>query len=287
MRIKPKYRVLLVVLALCVLASGVGVVVYHGEWWYPLVWRMRHDAAPALSETALSGETLHLTLDELLAREDVTFSYSLLLVNASHPLPEGYVPELIEYNGAKMHPLMQEPYIALRDDVQAKTGVRIYVASDYRTPEEQADLLASSDAGIAAGVGCSEHEAGLALDVYAPYFGGKSFLRSRAGREVNDTCGKYGFIIRYPSGKEDITGIAYEPWHIRYVGAPHASVIMDSGLTLEEYISLYTPNVWYTSGEYLISRRSADALDLPAGWLTCNVSPDNTGYWFVTVKTGG
>lgn len=283
MKIKKRYRILLAILAAVVLLSAVGVVVYHGEWWYPVGLRLRRYDAPALTVTQPTGETRQWTLQDLTAQENVTLSYNLMLVNASHPLPEGYVAELIEYNGAKMHPLMQDPYIALRDDVQAATGVRIYVASDYRTREEQEAILASSDAGIAAPIGCSEHEAGLALDVYAPYFGGKNFLRSRAGRMVNEVCEQYGYIIRYPADKTEITGISYEPWHIRYVGAPHATVIMDSGLTLEEYIDLLQPNVWYASGEYLISRRSPDAIDLPDGWSHCDISPDNTGYYIVTL----
>lgn len=285
MILKKKYRILFVVLAGCLLIGAVGFVGYHGEWWYPLCVRLRTHSPLALSETELTGETTHLTFAEWVAREDVTQNNNLLLVNASHRLPEGYEPELIEYNGARMHPLMKEPYISLRDDVQAKTDVRIYVASDYRTAEEQAAILASSEEGIAAEIGCSEHEAGLALDVYAPYFGGKNFLRSRAGRMVNEICGEYGYIIRYPLGKEEITGISYEPWHIRYVGAPHATLMMESGLTLEEYIDFLQPGVWYATEGYLISRRASDDLALPEGWSACEISPDNTGYYIVTLKT--
>lgn len=284
MRLKKKYRVLFLVLAVCVLLGAVGFVGYHGEWWYPLTQRLRSYPALSLTVTEPMGETTHRTLDEWVAQEGVTRNNNLLLVNASHPLPAGYEAELIEYNGARMHPLMKDPYISLRDDVQAATGVRIYVASDYRTADEQAEILASAEAGIAAEIGCSEHEAGLALDVYAPYFGGKNFLRSRAGRMVNEICAEYGYVIRYLLGKEDVTGIAYEPWHIRYVGAPHASLIMESGLTLEEYIDFLQPGVWYASENYLISRRAADDLTLPDGWVACEISPDNTGYYIVTLK---
>ncbi|RYD01409.1 hypothetical protein N752_30920 [Desulforamulus aquiferis] len=49
-------------------------------------------------------------------------------------------------------------------------------------------------------------------------------------------CAEYGFIIRYPKGKEDVTGVPFEPWHYRYVGTPHAKEIMDKGITLEEYL---------------------------------------------------
>ena len=284
MKLKKRYRVLFAILAVCILMALGGVVYYHGEWWYPAVYGITHSQSPALSETDLEGETVLWDFEMLTAQEYVKLSNLLLLVNASHPLPDGYEAELVEYNGAKMHPLMLDPYIALRDETQAATGVRIYVASDFRTAEEQAEIIASSQDGIAAPLGCSEHEAGLALDVYAPYFGGENFLRSPAGRRVNHLCGEYGFILRYPKGKEGITGISFEPWHIRYVGQPHARIMSDSGMTLEEYIEYLKPGVWYQSGEYLIARLSPNALRLPAELESCEISPDNTGYYIVTVK---
>ena len=284
MKIKKKYRILLIILAAIVLLTAVAVVYMHGEWWYPVVASMR--IVPDMELQTGNGETVEWTLDELLADERVTLSNNLLLINSSHPLPDGYVAELVEYNRAKLHPLMLDPYISLRDNVQAKTNVRIYVASDYRTPEEQAAILGQEGNTTAAQVGCSEHEAGLALDVYAPYCGGINFLRSPAGRMVNKICGDYGFILRYPKGKEDITGIDYEPWHIRYVGQPHAKLIMEQGLTLEEYLETLEPNMWYTSGEYRFARLSPDAINLPEGWVQCDISPDNMGGYVVTVKFG-
>ena len=110
----------------------------------------------------------------------------------------------------------------------------------------------------------------------------------RRGDAVLDYgCGKgrVGFFLSYRT-KATVTGIEYEPWHNRYVGAPHASIIMNSGITLEEYIELLTPGVWYVSGEYLISRRASDDLHLPNGWTTCDISSDNTGYFIVTLRMG-
>ena len=284
MKIKKKYRILLIILAAIVLLTAVAVVYMHGEWWYPVVASMR--IVPDMELQTANGETVEWTLDELLADERVTLSNNLLLINSSHPLPDGYVAELVEYNRAKMHPLMLDPYISLRDNVQAKTNVRIYVASDYRTPEEQAAILEQEGNATAAQVGCSEHEAGLALDVYAPYCGGINFLRSPAGRMVNKICGDYGFILRYPKGKEDITGIDYEPWHIRYVGQPHAKLIMEHGLTLEEYLDSLEVGTWYVCGEYRFARLSPDAIKVPEGFTQCDISPDNMGYYVVTVRFG-
>ena len=285
MKIKKKYRILLIVLALIVALSAAAVVYLHGEWWYPIISSMR--ITPDLELEKADGEDLvEWTPDALLSEENVTLSSNLLLVNATHPLPEGYVADLIEYNGAKMHPLMRDPYISLRDDVQAKTGVRIYVASDYRTSEEQAAILEQEGNSTAAKVGCSEHEAGLALDVYAPYCDGIRFLRSPAGRMVNNVCGEYGYIIRYPNGKQDVTGIEYEPWHIRYVGQPHANIIMEHGLTLEEYLDALEVGTWYAYEDYRFARLAPDALKLPEAFAQCDISPDNTGCYIVTVKLG-
>lgn len=277
-------RVITLVLSLAVLVSVASVISYHGEWWFPLLERLRVYRAPELSAVEVDWEERQLNAEFLPILNGVEYSQTLMLVNAEHPLPADYAPLLIEYNGARMHPWMKDPYVALRDDVQAATGVRIYVASDFRTREEQEEIIASSDAGIAAPLGCSEHEAGLALDVYAPYYGGENFLRSPAGRMVNRICADYGYILRYPVGRESVTGIAYEPWHLRYVGAPHARLMTDSGLTLEEYVELFEVGQWYRSGDYLIARLAPDDLSVPATCQSCEISPDNTGFYLVTVK---
>ena len=269
-----------------VLVLGVCAWVYfeHGDWLFSIERSFKKSEPLAWTSLIHIGEVKHWELEELMRNNRVTFHNSLMLVNATHPLPEGYEAILEEYNGARMHPDMIEWYIALRDAVQEKTGVRIYVSSDFRTPEEQAEILASSESSVAAKIGCSEHEAGLALDVYAPYYAGEAFLKSPAGREVNRICGEFGYILRYPADKTQITGISYEPWHLRYVGAPHAKLMMDSGLTLEEYIEEMELGEWYRVDGYLIGRCAADALDFPTGWFSCEISPDNCGNYIVTLQ---
>ena len=281
---RKKLRIALIALAvaLAILLSGAAIYVLRGEWIYYASQTFRRYAPPELRATT-KGEWETWSMDALLADGRVSQNTLLMLVNANHPIPEDFEVELTEYNGARMHPLMVEHYVALRDRVQRRTGVRIYVAADYRSAEEQEQIYAESEAGIAAPVGCSEHEAGLALDLYAPRYDGERFLQSRAGRRVNDVCADYGYIIRYPKGKEEVTGIAYEPWHLRYVGAPHARIINDAGLALEEYFDLLKPDVRYVSGDYLILRCKDDAICLPDGWLSCEISPDNTGYYVITL----
>ena len=284
MSIKKKIGLLCLILTGILLASMIGILCYRADWSFRLWNAVRIYPKPDLEAVELSNLE-ELSFDEAQSRNE--WKEHLLLINDFHPLPKDYVPNLTEYNGAMMHPDMVEPYIALRDAVQEKTGERIYVSADYRTSEEQGDILLEKGDEIAARVGHSEHEAGLALDVYVKGYGGMSFLKCKAGRETARLCGEYGFIIRYPEGKESITGTSYEPWHLRYVGQPHAKIIMESGLTLEEYFELFELGVWYESGEYLVGRFDSESLQLPVrGVLEWSISPDNMGYYMITVKRG-
>ena len=283
MKRKKLLAILCISLSVVFLLASVGVLIYRADWGFRLWNAVRIYPKPDWEELSISNtESISL---EALASEEGESNDLLLLINSMYALPSGYLPMLAEYNGTLMHPQMINDYIALRDAVQEKTGERIYVSSDFRTSEEQAEILENSEEGIAAQVGYSEHEAGLALDVYVKGYGGKSFIKSRAGREIARVCGKYGFIIRYPDGKQEITGTPYEPWHLRYVGKPHAEIIMRCGLTLEEYLELLKPNTWFDTGDYLIGRFEPQKLGLPdieiEDWM---LSPDNTGTYIVTVQ---
>lgn len=85
--------------------------------------------------------------------------------------------------------------------------------------------------------GASEHHTGLAFDVAVT--GESSFAATQQSVWLAEHCWEYGFIIRYPQGKTEITGISYEPWHIRYVGTAHSLIMRDENLCLEEYIEKY------------------------------------------------
>ncbi|MBQ4504439.1 MAG: M15 family metallopeptidase, partial [Firmicutes bacterium] len=138
----------------------------------------------------------------------------------------------------------------------AEEGLEIEVCSAYRTIDYQKNLIAAQVAKyVAQGMsqadaeaktateiiepGASEHNLGLAVDLVA-----KSYQHLEDDQE--DTaenkwllkhCTEYGFILRYPRGKEEITGIKYEPWHFRYVGEAAAREIMEQGICLEEYLN--------------------------------------------------
>ena len=283
---KKFWKIFFILLLVCSLLLGATCVWYYqGGWLFTLMRQYAHHEPVALTVAEGFADTQSRSLAEWLQDERVTQSDTLMLVNPSHPLPQEYAADIEEYNGALMHPLMVSSYIALRDAVQEKTGIRIYVSGDFRTAEKQASLLEQYGPDRAAPVGCSEHEAGLALDVYAPNYASYAFLRSPAGRQVNSICHEYGFIIRYEVDKTEVTGFDYEPWHLRYVGAPHAELIANSGLAFEEYIEAITPEIWYAYEEYLILRTAnTEEITLPTSFTSCHISPDNTGYYIVTVK---
>ncbi len=181
----------------------------------------------------------------------------LILVNKDHPLPDDYQVEVQQapYGACSVS---SEIYPALKEMLEAgrQEGLRFVVASGYRSSSYQQGLLdedirdfmnrgmsydeayeeATKDTMPA---GCSEHSTGLAVDIVSA-----SYQMLNDGLEkmpeiqwLQEHCAEYGFILRYPKGKEDITKIIYESWHFRYVGTEAAKEIMERGLTLEEYLA--------------------------------------------------
>ena len=226
------------------------------------------------------------TPEELSSMGNVTFDQSLMLINREHTLDCDFAPDVEEYKNTDvyMNKCMISAYASLSAAVSEKFGTKLYVSSDLRTAEEQNELYLA-DPDTATLPGASEHQSGLSLDVYVAKYAGDGFIKSPAGRFVNAYCHDYGFIIRYPSFGEDITGIRFEPWHIRYVGQPHASIIYENKLTLEEYIASLTEGEWFEADGYLISRQTmVESLSIPAGFESLVISPDNTGCYIITAK---
>lgn len=142
---------------------------------------------------------------------------------------------------------LMEPLNCWLSDFYAQTGLdTINIVAGYRTMDEQQTLYdnAFSSKGEAhaeqyiAHAGHSEHHTGLAVDL-ATWLNGVSYDFDGTGQYawLVEHAWSYGFIQRYPSGKADITGISFESWHFRYVGLPHAKLIYDAQLCLEEYIA--------------------------------------------------
>lgn len=169
---------------------------------------------------------------------------TLLLVNRWNPLPEGYVPDLVEVPGGEK--VAKEAYAPLLEMLQQAEaeGLGPQVVSGWRTQEKQQSLYdnkigeylsqgySQKDAVAAAEEwvakpGTSEHQLGLAVDINGNSYDIYTWLQENSWR--------YGFIFRYPGDKQSLTGVAEEVWHYRYVGKKAAEVIHSQGLCLEEY----------------------------------------------------
>lgn len=236
----------------------------------------------------VDSETLALrvyTIDELSTDSRVRFDESMQLINVSYPLSEGYVPAVSLYDDTdvSMNDCVQEAYAALSAAVRDQFDQPLYIRSAYRSREEQEAEFAA-DPTKATLPGSSEHEAGLAMDVYVPYFAGSSFIKAPAGQWVYSHCADYGFIIRYSYYGKNSTGIRFEPWHLRYVGQPHAEIITENRLTLEEYMEGIQVDAFYQFGNYLITKQSGDTILLPETFSSAIISPDNMGNWMITIK---
>ena len=228
------------------------------------------------------------TLERLSADSRVTFDQSMMLVNTKYILRENFEPQVSEYKSTTvyMNNCMIESYASLSSDISDKFHKKLYVSSDFRSADEQAALY-KEDPLTATLPGASEHQTGLALDVYVAYYSGDGFVKSSVSRFINRNSWRYGFIIRYPSYGEDVTGIRFEPWHIRYVGHPHSDIIYNNHLTLEEYIESLELGAWYEVDGYYICRMATLAdgeFDFPSDFSRCVISPDNTGNWIITVE---
>lgn len=178
----------------------------------------------------------------------------MVIVNKYHGVVRDYKPRgmvNVDYSMAAWDDIYvkQETYDAYTElfkDAQAN-GYTLCICSGYRTYEYQQELFETNlaDHGeeytymFSAYPGRSEHHTGLAIDITSPSMGWglqQDFADYPEGKWLVEHCQDYGFILRYPEGKEDITGYGYEPWHFRYVGKEIAKEIMSKGITFEEYL---------------------------------------------------
>lgn len=281
---KIKATVISVAAVIVIVAAVAAIVVARPDWRYVAADLFRRGE----SLLADAGEiaTREYSLYDAESMDAVRFTETLRLVNADDPLPAGYVPDIAQYgdSGVMMNPALHAPYADLSAEISDKFGEKLYIMSAYRSAEEQSEV-AAENSSIAAGEGESEHQTGLGLDVYVKGYAGYGFLKTDAGQYVNSHCYENGFIIRYPYYGKSRTGIPFEPWHIRYVGEPHAELIYAGRLTLEEYICGLTEDKFYQYKDYIISRqREGDTVTLPDGFSSAEISPADRDYVIITAK---
>ncbi len=213
-----------------------------------------------------SQETKQQQLAEEFAKEKE--EYYLLLANAENPLPQDWSIQTEEVqNGYEMDkraaPAMREMIQAAKED-----GVELMLCSAYRSIEKQQQLFdRSQQAYMAQGMseeeayaktatetaipGTSEHQTGLAADIVTPTYQmlDAGFADTPAGQWLSEHATEYGFVLRYPQDKQEVTGIIYESWHYRFVGKTHAKLMKESGLCLEEYLQQELPEGYTGASE--------------------------------------
>lgn len=181
--------------------------------------------------------------------------WKLLLVNKQHTIPQDYEFTLGTIKGSmRCDERIIEPLTQMFTEAK-EDGVNLVVCSPYRDMARQEYLferkvknyqsqgMSYMDAYKKAAVtvtlpGASEHQIGLAIDIVSDTYSSLEvgFAETEAGKWLAEHSWEYGFILRYPLGKEEITGIQFEPWHFRYVGRDAAEVIMKQNITLEEFV---------------------------------------------------
>ena len=184
----------------------------------------------------------------------------ILLVNPWNSVPEGYEPDLVELStsvavsGMKVDSSCYDALVQMIQDCTRECA-KVCVVSSFRSVDYQTGLFnkkvnyyrglgyseaeaQAKAATIVAVPGTSEHHLGLAVDIIdTQLWALEEEQENLAGQKwLMENCWRYGFILRYPKDKIDITGIIYEPWHYRYVGVEVATELHESGLTLEEYL---------------------------------------------------
>lgn len=201
-----------------------------------------------VSGTAPSGEDA--------VPSDLEADWKLLLVNPWNKIPDDFTVNLTHFgNGQAVDERIYPDLQAMLEDARAE-GLSPIVRSSYRTTEMQEDLYANKISRLrkqgypreeaeteaakwVAVPGTSEHQLGLAVDIVAESY--QALVRQQEDtaeqKWLIENAHRYGFVLRYPEEKSQITGIGYEPWHYRYVGREAAKQMYESGLCLEEYLA--------------------------------------------------
>jgi len=274
MQLKEKSTTWMILLAVCALLLGVGIQgglalarnmrnlaqtqVLAGE----LAAAARSEADARAQRIALDTEKLEALPAQKARKLAELHLELLLLVNPWNPVPEDYTVELQPVGVGQIGEEQQmdvrcaDALEQMLDDCRA-AGNEPYICSSFRTHDQQ-ELLYINKVSRVVGMGygwdaapeiaaqsvavpgTSEHELGLAADLIDYYYTNLDEWQEQTGTQkwLMENSWRYGFILRYPNGTTDITGIIYEPWHYRYVGQAFAADIHERGVTLEEYIAL-------------------------------------------------
>jgi D-alanyl-D-alanine carboxypeptidase len=261
----------------------------------------------------LVGMILMLSIAAPALAFDTTMNDELLqLVNGKHLLDAAYQPsdlkeiatlEPSKKTSIQLRKPAAEAYVKMIDKYKESNTQTIYSVSGFRTYAYQRRLFSTKVAGrqqagqsysdayretllYTALPGTSEHQTGLVLDLSTDGSLTDNFRNTTQGKWLLTNCWDYGFILRYDQSKTNLTAIAYEPWHYRYVGLPHSLIIRDHGWVLEEYINYLQTNgsITYANPEQPMQIYEIYWTNDPTQEFknVVSVSSDNAGGYIVT-----
>ncbi|WP_051536532.1 D-alanyl-D-alanine carboxypeptidase family protein [Ruminococcus flavefaciens] len=215
--------------------SGEDVMFHFGSTENSTGGKLVHTDSMHFAVTWADGTRETFTRQETEVRGGITYVNGILIANKTYGLPS-------DYNPGKILPDAQSAFNSMQADAK-KAGLSLWICSGFRSYTYQNTLYnnyvardgkAKADT-YSARPGHSEHQTGLAMDINNA---SDSFNNTKEAKWIAENCYKYGFILRYPQGKQDITGYKYESWHVRYLGKALAKEVHDSGLTLEEFLCI-------------------------------------------------
>lgn len=206
------------------------------------------------TEEATVEPTVEPTVDPETDPRFTSTDSVLVFANKKHKLPDGYEPsDLVSLTVASAYgdvQMRQEAATAIENMFNAANAEGVYpvVTTAYRSEQFQSDLYngyVERDGQEAADTyssrpGYSDHQTGLAADISCEsnsYNLNQEFENTTEGQWLAQHAHEYGFVMRYPNGKESVTGYTYEPWHFRYIGVEEATALYNSdpNMTMEEY----------------------------------------------------
>ena len=254
------FAVIFVELALMAATTAVFVLVFER------VDTMRTEAAAAAAKNSSSAAVAQESLNEgnpsSAGSENEPVrefkqpdDWKLVLVNLDHELPATYKQSIVHRFNVDIDSRITDSYQKMRD-AALKDNSKIWISSGYRSYEKQQQLFAeeiqtfykngvsreeavSKASRSVARPGCSEHITGLAVDLNGVL---ENFDQTKESDWLQKHAQDYGFVLRYPKDKQNITKIKYEPWHYRYVGVENAQKMKAMNLCLEEYIDYLNKN---------------------------------------------
>ena len=193
-----------------------------------LVKAANNERKEITKEQIYKGDLLLVNRDYPVKKDSIRSD--IINVNHNSELVRGYV---IFDRNLRLSKDVVKKFLNVVDAAGKESVNHFLISSGYRDFQEQKQLYEKMGSDYALPAGYSEHNLGLSLDIGSTQ---KKMEKAPEGKWIEENVWKHGFVLRYPKNKSNITGIQYEPWHIRYVGLPHSAIMQKKNFTLEEYL---------------------------------------------------